>query len=37
HIETGSNEWIELVSAMKRYCKLDTLAMVIIWDHWRKK
>jgi len=22
--------------ALKRYCKLDTLAMVIIWEHWYK-
>jgi hypothetical protein len=22
--------------ALLRYCKLDTLAMVIIWEHWRK-
>jgi hypothetical protein len=21
-------------SALLRYCKLDTLAMVIIWEHW---
>ncbi|MDH5382686.1 MAG: hypothetical protein OEW75_17660, partial [Cyclobacteriaceae bacterium] len=21
--------------ALLRYCKLDTLAMVIIWEHWR--
>lgn len=20
--------------ALLRYCKLDTLAMVIIWEHW---
>ena len=20
--------------ALKKYCKLDTLAMVIIWEHW---
>jgi hypothetical protein len=24
-----------LATALKRYCKLDTLAMVIIWEHWR--
>lgn len=23
--------WVEL---LRRYCKLDTLAMVLIWDHW---
>ena len=22
-------------AALLRYCKLDTLAMVIIWEHWR--
>lgn len=21
---------------LRRYCKLDTLAMVLIWDHWRR-
>lgn len=25
--------WVEL---LRRYCKLDTLAMVLIWDHWRR-
>jgi hypothetical protein len=24
----------QYVDALKRYCKLDTLAMVIIWEHW---
>ncbi|MES2305115.1 MAG: DUF2779 domain-containing protein [Gemmatimonadota bacterium] len=23
-------------SLLLRYCKLDTLAMVLIWDHWRR-
>ena len=21
---------------LRRYCKLDTLAMVLIWEHWRR-
>lgn len=25
--------WAEL---LRRYCKLDTLAMVLIWEHWRR-
>lgn len=25
----------QYVEALKRYCKLDTLAMVIIWEHWQ--
>jgi hypothetical protein len=24
----------EYRQALLRYCKLDTLAMVIIWEHW---
>lgn len=27
------NAWEDL---LLRYCKLDTLAMVLIWDHWRR-
>jgi hypothetical protein len=27
-------QWAQL---LKSYCKLDTLAMVIIWLHWRVK
>ena len=26
------NEWSQ---ALLRYCKLDTLAMIIIWEHWQ--
>jgi hypothetical protein len=22
-------------AALKKYCKLDTLAMVVIWFHWK--
>ena len=22
---------------LRRYCKLDTMAMVLIWDHWRRE
>jgi hypothetical protein len=31
-----SNEDIkqEYINALKLYCRLDTLAMVIIWEHW---
>ena len=24
----------DISEALKRYCKLDTLSMVIIWEHW---
>ncbi|HPF68858.1 MAG TPA: hypothetical protein PLC20_14370, partial [Flavobacteriales bacterium] len=26
----------KLREALRIYCKLDTLAMVIIWEHWRR-
>ncbi|MDX1921287.1 MAG: DUF2779 domain-containing protein, partial [Candidatus Caenarcaniphilales bacterium] len=32
--EETKHLWAEL---LKEYCKLDTLAMVIIWLHWKKK
>lgn len=22
---------------LRRYCKQDTMAMVLIWDHWRRE
>jgi hypothetical protein len=28
-----AEQWAEL---LRRYCKLDTLAMVLIWEHWRR-
>jgi len=28
------SQWEE---ALRQYCRLDTLAMVIIWDYWRRK
>jgi hypothetical protein len=31
--EATKAAWVEL---LRRYCKLDTLAMVLIWDHWRR-
>lgn len=24
-----------IINALKKYCELDTLAMVIIYDYWR--
>lgn len=32
--ERHGAHWAEL---LRRYCKLDTLAMVLIWEHWRRK
>lgn len=26
---------VKLRDALLTYCKLDTLAMVVIWEHWR--
>jgi len=23
--------------ALRRYCRLDTLAQVIVWEHWRTR
>jgi hypothetical protein len=29
------NAKIAYADALKKYCKLDTLAMVVIWFHWK--
>ena len=35
-INSGETDVVEKYrEALLRYCKLDTLAMVIIWEHWR--
>lgn len=31
--ERFAGHWADL---LRRYCKLDTLAMVLIWEHWRR-
>jgi hypothetical protein len=31
--EAHGDQWTAL---LRRYCKLDTLAMVLIWEHWRR-
>ena len=34
HDEARNAAWADL---LKAYCKLDTMAMVLIWDHWRRR
>ena len=33
----SSEERIEISNALKRYCEVDTLAMVIIYEHLKNK
>lgn len=33
--EMGDKEREATVEALLRYCELDTLAMVMVWEHWR--
>jgi hypothetical protein len=33
----SANERLEIAEALKRYCELDTLAMVIIYEHLKSK
>ena len=32
--EMGEDERLALKSALLQYCELDTLAMVMIYEHW---
>jgi hypothetical protein len=32
----NSEERKELVTSLLRYCELDTLAMVMLWEHFRE-
>ena len=33
YIDMSDREREELISGLKKYCELDTLAMVMIWEH----
>ena len=34
--EMGEEERRATIEALLKYCELDTLAMVMLWEHWRK-
>jgi Domain of unknown function(DUF2779) len=34
-MEMGADERAGTVKALLRYCELDTLAMVMLWEHWK--
>ena len=36
YVDMSELERQELVSGLKKYCELDTLAMVMIWEHLMK-
>jgi len=36
YVDMTDKEREELVSGLKKYCELDTLAMVMIWEHLEK-
>jgi hypothetical protein len=33
YVDMSVKERDELLSGLKKYCELDTLAMVMIWEH----
>ena len=37
YVDMSDMERQELVSGLKKYCELDTLAMVMIWEHLNRK
>jgi len=36
-LEMSGKERQEIVSALLRYCELDTLAMVMVWEFWKSQ
>jgi len=32
---TDKNSWAEIARALLRYCELDTMAMVMLYEGWR--
>ncbi len=36
-MEMSDKERQEIVSALLRYCELDTLAMVMVWEFWKSE
>jgi hypothetical protein len=35
-MDVAEAERTATIRALRRYCELDTLAMVMIWEHWRE-
>jgi hypothetical protein len=36
YVDISIKERDELLSGLKKYCELDTLAMVMIWEHLKE-
>jgi hypothetical protein len=36
YVDMTDRERAELVSGLKKYCELDTLAMVMLYEHFRE-
>ena len=37
HQDVPENQREQIKQALLKYCELDTMAMVMIWDYWREE